>query len=303
MNGDSGPIVSKPVWRLVIGASLVSFAPILVRATSVPPTTSAFYRMLLGGLALALIALLTRRPLALSKHVATGLTLAGFAFSFDLFFWHRSIHLVGPGLATLLAGFQVFVMALAGLIFFGERLRWQIVVAIPAAFVGVALIIGFDWGGLDEGYRLGVIFGLSTALCYSTVLLLMRWTQSNTADPGFPLVEVALMSLACAALLGVIAVTNAESLAIPTSREALLLISYAAVAQIGWVVIVSGLGKVPVALAGLVLLMEPTLAYVWDILIFARPTTAVQAFGAMLAIGAIYLGSSTAKSRRPDMAD
>lgn len=288
-------IAARPVWRLVLGASLVSFAPILVRATTVPPTTSAFYRMLLGGFALLLYAVLSRRSLRVARKVGIGLALAGFAFAFDLFFWHRSIHMVGPGLATLLAGFQVFVMAIVGVLFFAERLRWQIVIAIPAAFLGVALIIGFDWSALDHRFRLGVIFGLSTAVCYSAVLLLMRYTQSRTPHENIPVTEVGWMSIASAALLCVMALLNRESLAIPDAQQGGLLIAYAAIAQIGWVVIVSGLGRVPIALAGLVLLMEPTLAYVWDILIFSRPTTAIQALGAMLAIVAIYLGSSTSK--------
>lgn len=293
MSRRHASLFGQPIWRLVFGAGLVSFAPVLVRATSVPPTTSAFYRMFLGGLALALIVLVGRARKFPGNRVVLGLTLAGFAFAFDLFFWHRSIHIVGPGLATLLAGFQVFVMALAGLLFFGERLRWQLVLAVPAAFLGITLIIGFDWGGLDQTYRLGVYFGLATALCYSTVLLLMRWTQANAVNRGFPIIEVAIMSLACAAMLLAVALINDESLAIPDVREAGLLIAYATVAQVGWVVIVSGLNKVPVALAGLVLLMEPTLAYVWDIVIFSRATTALQALGALLAISAIYLGSST----------
>ena len=288
-------ISARPVWRLVIGASIVSFAPILVRATDVPPTTSAFYRMLLGGFAVGLLALLTRRPLRLESRLARGLVLAGFAFAFDLFFWHRSIFIVGPGLATLLAGFQVFVMAIAGVLVFGERLRWQLVIAIPTAFLGVALIIGFDWGALDATYRLGVLFGLATAVCYSATLLLMRWAQSNTTNANFPVVEVAWMSLACAALLCTIAIINEESLLVTDTRQALLLVAYASVSQIGWVVIVSGLNRVPVALAGLVLLMEPTLAYIWDIVIFSLPTTIVQGFGAVMAIAAIYLGSTTSK--------
>ena len=123
----------------------------------------------------------------------------------------------------------------------------------------------------------------------------MRWTQNRTVDANAPISEVAWMSLACAALLAVIALINKESLSVTDSREAILLITYAAVAQIGWVVIVSGLGRVPIALAGLVLLMEPTLAYVWDILIFSRATTLLQAFGALLAITAIYLGSATSR--------
>ncbi|CAO0819763.1 hypothetical protein DFAR_1110033 [Desulfarculales bacterium] len=43
-------------------------------------------------------------------------------FALELTFWHRSIHLLGSGLATILAEFQVFFLAGFGALFFGERL-------------------------------------------------------------------------------------------------------------------------------------------------------------------------------------
>jgi hypothetical protein len=66
-------------------------------------------------------------------------------FALDLFFFHRSILFVGPGLATLLANFQVFILALAGVVLLGERLNWQTAVSIPLAVLGLATIVGFDW--------------------------------------------------------------------------------------------------------------------------------------------------------------
>jgi drug/metabolite transporter (DMT)-like permease len=44
--------------------------------------------------------------------------------------------------------------------------------------------------------------------------------------------------------------------------------------------------------AGLLLLLQPALTFVWDVLFFGRPTTAPEALGAALAIGAIYMGSA-----------
>ena len=270
---------------------LISFAPILVRSSGVPPTASAFYRMLYGGVFLLIVGVFSKARLFPQKRILVGLVLAGLVFSFDLFFWHRSIYLVGPGLATLLAGFQVFVLAIAGIVFFGERFRWQLAVAIPMAFIGVALIVGIDWSGLDSGYRTGVLFGLTTAVCYSTYLLTMRWIRSNSDQRASALVDVAWMSLACAAFLAVIASYTNESLAIPNQREALILVGYAAVAQIGWVAIASSLQRAPASLVGLILLLEPTFAYVWDIVFFARPVTRFEIFGAFVALAAIYLGS------------
>ena len=149
----------KPAWRLALGAMMLSFAPILVRTTTSPPTTSAFYRMLLGGLILLTAMLLRRRAITVPRAVFLLVAAGGAAFAFDLFFWHRSIHLVGPGLATLLSGFQVFILAVIGILFLGERMRWEIAVAIPAAFLGVAMIIGLDCSALSDDARNGVHLG------------------------------------------------------------------------------------------------------------------------------------------------
>ena len=281
----------KPAWALALGTILLSFAPILVKTSASPPTTAAFYRMLFGGLVLLAIQLLKGNRCSVRRRTALVLFAAGFAFAFDLFSWHRSIHLIGPGLATLLTGFQVFILAIASVLFLHERMRWQLAVAIPAAFAGVAMIIGIDWSALTEGYRTGVIFGLVSAVCYSAFLLIMRWQRHNDESGTTPIVEVAWMSLACAAVLAVTAQFSGESLAISDTNEALLLVSYALLTVVGIVVISWSLGKVATSLVGLLLLLEPTFAYVWDLTFFSRDVSAFELAGAALALSAIYLGS------------
>ena len=293
-------LADKPAWRLALGAMLLSFAPIMVRATESPPTTSAFYRMFLGGLMLLLFVALRRGRFAVSTRTSLILIAAGIAFALDMFFWHRSIHMVGPGLASLLSGFQVFILAIVGVSFLGERLRWQLVVAIPAAFLGVAMIIGVDWSALSDSYRTGILFGLMTAVCYSSFLLIMRWVRSNATGGATPMSEVAWMSLASAAILALLSTTTGESLIITNSREGLLLVGYAVLAQLGLVVSASSLNKVPASLVGLLLLLEPTFAYVWDILIYERPVTTLEFAGASLALAAIYLGSTKSQTITQD---
>jgi len=284
-------MIVKPAWRLAFGAMLLSFAPIMVRATESPPTTSAFYRMLFGGLILMVFLGVRRQSVAVAGRVAVLLLAAGFAFAFDLFFWHRSIHLIGPGLATLLSGFQVFILAIVAVAFLGERLRWQIAVAIPAAFLGVALIIGIDWASLTEDYRSGVVFGFATALCYSGFLLIMRWLRVNESSGATPVVEVAWMALASAAVLAVAAFTTGESLVIARGGEAFLIFGYALFAIMGLLIIAWSLDKVPTSLVGLLLLLEPTFAYIWDLTLYDRPVSLLEIAGAALALAAIYLGS------------
>ena len=59
--------------------------------------------------------------------------------------------------------------------------------------------------------------------------------------------------------------------------------------------IASSLPKVTTTEAGLALLLQPTLSFVWDVVFFARPMTATDFAGAAIALVAIYLGSRSPK--------
>ena len=102
----------------------------------------------------------------------------GLVFSLDLFFWHKSIHYVGPGLATILANFQVFLLALYGAFVLRESVSIRTITAIPLAFFGLFLLAGIHWRQLGDSYRLGVLLGLATAACYAVYILALRKLQS-----------------------------------------------------------------------------------------------------------------------------
>ena len=57
------------------------------------------------------------------------------------------------------------------------------------------------------------------------------------------------------------------------------------------VLITFGITKVEASRVGLILLLQPTLAYLWDILFFAKPIIPLEITGAILALIAIYLGT------------
>ena len=61
---------------------------------------------------------------------------------------------------------------------------------------------------------------------------------------------------------------------------------------VGWIVITRALRELRPSVAGLILLLQPTLAFVWDITFFQRVTTLLNLVGIVLTLGAIYLGST-----------
>ena len=290
----------NPTLGLLCGAAMISFAPVFVRLTPVSPTDSAFYRTLFGGLMLAAWVFAARAPVERRSGLAlAALLAAGVLFAADLAVWHRSIWYVGPGLATLLGNFQVFLLAFVGILFFREKARWQLLLAIPMAFIGLGLIVGFEWGALEEDYRWGIIFGLLTAVFYSAYILALR--RARAASPAGSIVsDLMIVSLVSAGFLFAGAGLGGEGVALPDARSAGLLAAYALVAQVlGWLLISGSLPHVPASRVGLILLLQPTLAFIWDILIFDRPFGLQELAGAALAIGAIGLGSLPRRESGP----
>jgi drug/metabolite transporter (DMT)-like permease len=283
--------LGNPRLRLFVGATMISFSPVWVKLVSVSPTTSGFYRVFIGGLALTLFLLVTRQRLQLTRRVWLLLAAGAVFFALDLWFWHRSINYIGPGLSTLLANFQVFFMMAAGVLLLGQRPRAVQVVAVPLALAGLGMIVGFDWQSLPADYRLGVILGLLTAVAYAGYMLTMR--VARTGSPHrLPTREVAIVSLGSAAILGISALTEGVSLAVPTVSDAAWLLAYGLVSHcLGLLFIASSLPKVSTTEAGIALLLQPTLSFAWDVLFFARPLTATELAGAAIALLAIYMGS------------
>ncbi len=281
------------VWRLLAGALMISFSAVFVRLTSVAPDVSGFYRVMIGGAVLLGIVLWRRERLLPSRAAIGAIGAASVFFALDLAAWHRSIDYVGPGLATLLANFQVFALGAVGILVFGERVRWPVLLSVPVAFVGVAMIVGFDWSALRPTDRLGVIFGLATAVFYTGYILTLRRVSYTGGISAA--VTIMWVSLAAAGLLMIAVPLTGDSLAIPSQRDGLLLFAYGVCGQaLGWLLISSALGYLRASQIGLVLLIQPVCSYLWDILLFDLPLTTRQIAGALIALAAIYVGSSMA---------
>ncbi len=276
--------------QLTVGAVLISFAPVLVNVARVGPTPAAFYRMFFSGLALAIVVLVRRsRWWAGPRHLWYAVA-AGAVLALDLAVWHRSIALIGPGLSTIIANFQVFFLAAFGVLVLHEQPSTRLKVAVPLAVLGLVLIFGLDWGSLEAGYRWGIALGLLTALCYASYLLTLRKAQAEVGDLDAVSTMAVLCLIAAALLVGAVWLEG-ESFRIPDGETFGVLLAYALVPQVaGWLLISTALPKVQASRAGLILLLQPALAFVWDLLFFDRPTKAVELLGAMITLGAIYLG-------------
>ena len=280
--------------QMIAGALMLSFSAVFVKWAHVGPTMAGFYRMFFGALILMGAILVKRERLSHgSHHLKTGL-ICGLLFALDITLWHRSIHFIGPGLATLMANFQVFFLALFGMIILKEKSDWKLFVSVPTAILGLYLIVAPNWNALGGEYRAGVVLALLTAISYAAYILVLRHFQSKFTVS--PLSTIGLICLIAAFILALESLAVDESFIIPDVQSWFALVGYGLFPQVlGWVFISKGLPKIEASRAGLILLLQPTFAFVWDILFFSRATTWLELMGALLALFAIYLGVTAKK--------
>lgn len=276
---------------LIFGAILISFSSVMVKlAAAVPPDVIGFYRLFVGGLGMGVFLWRMGKLKQLTRHVWIWAILSALFFTGDFIFWHRSIIHVGPGLSTMLANYQVIFLALVSVTFFREKMSKPFMAALPMALIGLYLMVGVQWSSFSEDFQLGVIYGLMTAVFYALYLISLKYSLSKAgADP---LAMAGAVALLTGLMLGSIGAAQGQSFVIPDTQSLLALATLSLVCHaVGWFCITRGIQLVKTSLVGLILLLQPTLSYVWDILFFAKPTNALELTGVGLALGAIYLGS------------
>jgi drug/metabolite transporter (DMT)-like permease len=281
---------NSAVVYLTVGAAIISFSGVWVKIADVTPTMAGFYRVFFGAI-FFLCAAAWKRQIKWKGwgYMALGL-LVGFFLALDLFLWHTSIQYIGPGLATILGNFEVFLLAAVGVLFLGEKLSLKFLFAIIMAIAGLFLIVGLQWNQFGNSYKTGVYLGLATAVAYTAYLLGLRRLQSG--QEGIPVFySLMLVSFTTAFFLSLKALHSADSFVIPSAQSwiALLLLGLAS-HGIGWFLITTALPRVRASFVGLILLLQPSLAFIWDVIFFQRNTSFVNWIGVIIVLSAIYLG-------------
>ena len=118
---------------------------------------------------------------------------SGLLLAVDLSVWHRSIELIGAGLATVLGNTQVVFVGFAAWLLHSERPSRHTVLVVPFVFAGVIFISGL---GRADAYGdnpvSGALFGILTGFSYACYLLVFRASNRELAPAAGPLLDSTL---------------------------------------------------------------------------------------------------------------
>jgi len=154
------------------------------------------------------------------------------------------------------------------------------------------LLVGLDWSQVGAQYRLGVILGVVTGVAYAAYMLSTRHAQRGGHVRLAPAQLLCVSSLLCAGVLGIAALIEGDSFALPDAQAWSSLLGLAFFGQVlGWVLLTRAMPQLPASLIGLLLLMQPALSFVFDVILFARPTRTLDWIGLSLSLLGIFIGS------------
>lgn len=275
---------------LIIGSILFGLGSLIVAHVPVGGYAIAFWRLTVAAIVFWLLARFFAQKMPQHRQAVRYALLSGVFLGFDLALWHESIYAVGPGIATLLNGLQIFWLSAIGLMWFGERLSRIQAASLVMATVGVTLIASPEFGH-NQAALWGLISGLVSGLMLALSMVYVRKSQQAAAMPIFPM--MLLMALGGMAALVLPSLWfNTDNLFPVTAAQIGWILVYGIVMQcLAWGLIAYAIPLLSLSLTGLLLLSEPVAALLIDFFLLDKPINALQWCGALLTMAAIYLGS------------
>jgi drug/metabolite transporter (DMT)-like permease len=276
----------------VLGALAIAFSGIFYLWSGVSPATGVFFRCLFGLPILLLVARTEWRTLGSMSRRTIGLsTLAGVFFAVDLITFHYAVRWIGAGLGTVMGNLQVLIVGLAAWALFGERLRREVVVAMPVMLVGVVLISGVvGSGAYGSNPQLGVLVGLVTAAAYAGYLLVIRRASPDHRPAG----PVAIATAVTALLAGLFGAAVGDLDLAPGVPALAYLLALGVLSQsIGDLFIQVSLPRLPAVITSILLLVQPVTTMLLGAILLAEAPSPAQVAGVALVIGGIALATGS----------
>lgn len=294
--------ISPPhLLGLVVGALCIAFAPIFavqaVRFGGVGMWDSAFWRVFLGALALALLLMFQGESLLGPRGVSSDsdrlrgwIWIPGIIFAGDFWAWHWSFEHTSVANSTLLANVAILIVTLFAWLVWKERLSRKFVGGSVLAFAGVTLLM------LSSAKRqsptggdpvFGDLLALLTACFYAAYQLTMKRYRRLRSAP----VLMFWASLVAAVCLFPLAWYHADPFWPENGWRGwwpligLGVLSHAC----GQGLISYGLGGVPASLASVVLLVQPVATALLGLVLLGQPLVLWQTVGGIAVVAGLFL--------------
>jgi drug/metabolite transporter (DMT)-like permease len=275
-----------PYFALTVGIFSLSLSAMFVRWADAPGPMTGFYRQFFA--ISFLFPIFAYR--AIKSHTITWKSLifpilGGVASGCDLGLWSSSLSFTTTSNATLIGNTAPIWVALAGLLFFRERLKRAFWIGLAFTMGGAMLIMGSDFI-FHPRFGIGDLMALGTGFFYAGYFLATERGRKHLD----PLSYSWILSVVAMLTLMVINLGLKNSFTGFSTQTWITFIVAAIVSQIfGYTALSYALGHLPATIVSPTMLGQPVLTTILAIPLLGEVPQLVQVIGGVITLVGIYI--------------
>ncbi|PLV60386.1 hypothetical protein AS005_03685 [Thermotoga sp. KOL6] len=268
----------KPAFYLLGSVVIASFSGILIKSSSLPPGTIAFYRLLIASL---LFLTVKRKRCAFSFHDEMLSILSGFLLAMHFYFWVSAFkHTTVTG-AVIPLTLQPVVTSFFSYLFYKEKLTLFQLLTGSTVVLGV-LIAVFDKGSISNVSK-GDLMAIVGVLFFCGYLIVGRSLNKKMGSFNFSMRTHIVATM-------ILLVLGTPSFKIVDVKEWFILIVLGAGCSfLGYLLINISLKYFPSSVVSIALVGEPALAILWSSLMLRESATLFQILGFAISVIGLLL--------------
>ena len=282
--------------RLLLIISMVIYGTIglFVRNINLASSEIALYRAVLASVLLFAYLLITKQKIEFKKIKKSllFLILSGAAMGFNWIFLFEAYNYTTVSVATLSYYFAPVIVTVLCPILFKEKLTKKQILCFVMSSLGIVLITGIGEVQSDNRNFIGILFGLSAAVLYATVVLLNKFIKDVEAIQRTFLQFVSAMAV----LLPYVLLTGGINIASVSGKGlAFLLVIGLFHTGITYCMYFSSLKSLPGQQTAILSYIDPLVAVLISVLILGEPMNIRQILGGILVLGFTLLNEISFK--------
>ncbi len=266
--------------------SMVTFGTlgVFVRNISVSSGELALYRAIMAAVMIGLFLLITRQTISVSaiKKELPLLLLSGCAMGFNWIFLFEAYKYTTVSVATLSYYFAPVIVTVACPILFKEKMGIKQWLCFLFSTLGIVLVTGLGDLKAGDNHFMGILFGLSAACLYATVILLNK-TIKNVAGIHRTFVQFLAAILV---LTPYVCFTSGITLGSMNTAGWLCLITVGLFhTGVAYCLYFSSLKELPGQEAAILSYIDPLVAVIISVTVLREHMSLIQIIGGVLILG------------------
>lgn len=279
----------KAKLSLIISMFIFGTIGLFVRHIVLPSSVIALVRGVVGTLFLLAVVRLRGQKLdwAAIRKNGLWLVLSGTFIGFNWIFLFESYRFTTVATSTLCYYMAPILVILASPFVLRERLTGRKLVCVLVALAGMVCISGILQSMPTAGELKGIVYGLSAAVLYGSVMLLNQKIHDISAFDK----TILQLGIAAAVLVPYCLLTvPVDSLALDVKSAALLLVVGIVHTGITYCMYFGSMAYVGGQSVAIISYIDPVVAVLASVLILREPMMLIEGIGALLILGAALGG-------------